>query len=117
MITALGERREQSTLGAVRKTVLSSSKSSLSRDDWDMLCCGISPAGMSIDAVEAKAEPACSGTTCATLLRTSLYQMPALNQLHTKSLLHWRTPHAVMCPFALNRLCYFDIISAKFRTN
>ena len=53
-------KQQWATLGAVRKTVLSSSKSSLSNDDWDMLCCGISPAGMSIDAVDANAEPACT---------------------------------------------------------
>lgn len=49
------------TLGAVRKTLLSSSKSSLSTEATDGLCCGSSPAGMSMDAVDAKAEPACSG--------------------------------------------------------
>ena len=77
LIPVLGGGQERSTLGAVRKTVLSSSKSSLSKDDWDMLCCGISPAGISMDAVEAKAEPACSGSTYATPLRLSLYQIPA----------------------------------------
>ena len=47
--------------------MLSSSKSSLSRDDWDMLCCGMSPAGMSMDAVEAKAEPACGMRLCVSV--------------------------------------------------
>ncbi len=64
----LNLRQEWFTLGAVRKTVLSSSKSSLSSDDWDMLCCGMSPAGMSMDAVEAKAEPACGTSMYVSVL-------------------------------------------------
>ena len=50
--------QETATLGAVRKTVLSSSKSTLSMDAWVAPCCTISPAGMSIEAVDANAVPA-----------------------------------------------------------
>ena len=92
-----------STLGAVRKTVLSSSKSSLSSDDWDMLCCGMSPAGMSMDAVEAKAEPACIARMSASSLRMSAHQKQSSPSLELVTATG-HTTHELIHHFARNRL-------------
>ena len=54
--------------------MLSSSKSTLSMDECEATCCGMSPAGMSMDAVEANAEPAGSTSAEARSVRVSARQ-------------------------------------------